>query len=119
MGAVGGVDRQREPLEIDIASTLMDRRVLSGAIKWSRYPVDVDVHTRHLAMLDRLSQAGVAWAHEARKPRSPLLYVAASGFTERFVQAAQATRDEVYLWTLEDLYRTLPLHAGENAPVEK
>jgi hypothetical protein len=100
-----GVDRTRQPLEIDIASTLLDRRVLTGAIKWYRNPVDVEVHTHHLAMLDRLAQAGVAWAHEARKPAAPLLYVAASGFTDRFRRAATASRDEVHLWTLEDLYR--------------
>jgi AAA+ ATPase superfamily predicted ATPase len=100
-----GVDRNRQPLEIDIASPLMDGRVLSGAIKWYKKPVDVSVHTAHLAMLDRLSQSGVGWARAASQPESPLLYVAAAGFTDRFVQAARATREEVYLWTLDDLYR--------------
>jgi len=99
-----GVDRNRNPLEIDIASVLMDDRVLTGAIKWSRKPIDVEVHTTHLAMLDRLAEAGVGWAHEARKATSPLLFVSAAGFTERFRQAALATRDEVYLWSLDDLY---------------
>lgn len=103
-----GVDRKREPLEIDVASILMDKRVLTGAIKWCRDPIDVEVHTRHMNMLDRLSQAGVGWAHEAKKPRSPLLYVAANGFTDRFVQAATATRDEVYLWTLEEIFQPVP-----------
>jgi uncharacterized protein len=100
-----GVDRNRRPLEIDIASRLMDDRVLTGAIKWHRGEVDVNVHTQHLAMLDRLAESGVAWAHVAREPDSPLLYVAASGFTQRFREAAAATREEVYLWTLDDLYR--------------
>lgn len=99
-----GVDRNRQPLEIDIACILMDQRVLTGAIKWTRNEVDVEVHTNHLAMLDRLAEAGVAWAHEARQPRSPLLYVASAGFTDRFRTAAAATRDHVYLWTLDDLY---------------
>lgn len=103
-----GVDRHRAPLEIDIAAVLMDKRVLTGAIKWCQDPVDVDVHTGHLQMLDRLSQAGVGWAHEARKPRAPLLYAAANGFTDRFVQAARATHDEVYLWTLDDIFRPRP-----------
>lgn len=100
-----GTDRNRQPLEIDIAAVLMDKRVMTGAIKWRQSPVDVDVHTRHLEMLDRLSQAGVGWAHEAKKPESPLLYVGANGFTRRFVQAARATRDEVYLWTLKDIFQ--------------
>jgi hypothetical protein len=42
--------------------------------------VDVDVHTIHLAMLDRLAESA------------------------RFREAAAATRDYVRLWTLEDLY---------------
>jgi hypothetical protein len=67
--------------------------------------LDVAVHTQHLAMLDRLAESGVAWAHVAREPTSPLLYVSASGFTDRFRQAATASRDEVHLWTLEDLYQ--------------
>lgn len=100
-----GLDRSREPLEIDVAATLMDGRVLTGAIKWNRRPVDVGVHTDHLGMIDRLAQAGVAWAHRARDPASPLLYAAAGGFTDRFRQAALASRDQVYLWTLDDLYR--------------
>lgn len=100
-----GVDRNRKPLEIDVACRLMDERVLTGAIKWHRGEVDVGVHTQHLAMLDRLAESGVAWAHVAREPTSPLLYVAASGFTDRFRRAAEATREEVHLWTIDDLYR--------------
>lgn len=101
-----GVDRNRQPLEIDIACTLLDHRVLTGAVKWNRKPVDVQVHVNHLAMLDRLAEAGIQWAHEARKPDSPLLYVAANGFTDRFIQAARATREEVYLWTLADVFQS-------------
>jgi hypothetical protein len=99
-----GLDRNRKPLEIDIASVLMDGRILTGAVKWNRRKVDIAVHTEHLAMIDRLAQSGLAWAHEASKPSSPLLYVASGGFTDRFRQAAMASRDEVYLWTLNDVY---------------
>lgn len=100
-----GRDRNRQPLEMDIASELMDGRVLTGSIKWRRKPLDVDVHTHHMAMLDRLAQSGVGWARIAANPKSPLLYVASGGFTDRFVQAARATRDEVYLWTLDDVFK--------------
>jgi len=103
-----GLDRNRKPLEIDVASVLMDGRILTGAIKWNREKVNVGVHTEHLAMIDRLAQSGVRWAHEARKPSSPLLYVASGGFSDRFRQAALASRQEVYLWTLDDLYAVLP-----------
>lgn len=99
-----GLDRNRNPGEIDIATKLADGRVLTGAVKWNTRQVGVGVHTGHLAMIDRLAESGVGWAHEARKPESPLLYVAAGGFSDRFRQAALAARDEVYLWTLEDLY---------------
>lgn len=101
-----GSDRNRKPLEIDIASLLMDGQVLTGAIKWNRDELDVSVHAEHLSMIDRLAQSGVAWAHEARKPTSPLLYVASGGFSDRFQQAALASRDEVYLWDLGDVYTT-------------
>lgn len=107
-----GVDRNRKSLEMDVASTLMDGRVLTGSIKWHRGLVDVAVHTAHLEMLDRLSQAGVSWAHTAKDPESPLLYVAANGFTERFIQAAQATRSQVYLWTLDDMFQPVPYDLG-------
>jgi len=90
---------------MDIASRLIDGRVLTGAIKWNRNPLDVHVHTEHLSMLDRLARSGVAWAHDALDPASPLLYVASNGFTDRFRRAAESSRDEVYLWTLDDLYR--------------
>ncbi|NEE01066.1 ATP-binding protein [Phytoactinopolyspora halotolerans] len=100
-----GVDRQRTSLEMDIACPLLDDRVLTGAIKWNTKPVDVDVHSKHLGMLDRLVDAGIGWAHDANRPDSPLLYVAAGGFTDRFRQAATASRDEVYLWTIDDLYQ--------------
>jgi hypothetical protein len=105
-----GMDRDRRPLEIDVASTLMDKRVLTGSIKWHKDPVDIEVHMEHLAMLERLSHAGVNWAHRAGSPDSPLLYVAANGFTDRFIQAAKATRKEVYLWTLDDIFQPLPEH---------
>ena len=101
-----GTDSQRQPLEVDVASLLVDGRVLTGSIKWNRRPLDVDVHQHHLSMLDRLVGSGVAWADEARKLTSPLLYVAVGGFTPRFRQAASASRDEVRLWDLDDLYRS-------------
>jgi AAA+ ATPase superfamily predicted ATPase len=99
-----GLDQAGQPLEVDIAAPLEDGRVLTGSVDWVSAEVDVDAHLRHLAMLDRLAQAGVPWAVEARKPSSPLLYVAAGAFTERFYQAATASREEVYVWTLRDLY---------------
>lgn len=100
-----GLDRNRTPVEVDVACLLLDGRVLTGAVKWNREPLGPEVHTRHLEMLSRLSYSGVGWAHEAVKPSSPLLYVAAGGFSEQFRAAARAEREEVHLLTLEDLYQ--------------
>jgi hypothetical protein len=102
-----GVDSQRRSVEVDIATALIDKRVLTGAIKWNSAEVDIQVHTDHLSMLTRLAAAGVAWAHRALEPESPLLYVASNGFTDRFRRAAEGSRDEVYLWTLDNLYQNV------------
>ncbi|MFQ5680339.1 MAG: ATP-binding protein [Gemmatimonadota bacterium] len=99
-----GLDREGAPLEVDIAVRLADGRVLTGEVKWSRSPLDVRVHFDHLAKIERLAAAGVGWAHRAREGESPLLYVAAGGFSEAFVSAARPSREAVYLWTLEDFY---------------
>lgn len=100
-----GLDRDRRPVEMDIASELVDGRLMSGAIKWNRAKVDVQVHLDHLGMLNRLGCSGIEWAHRALEPDSVLLYVASNGFTDRFREAAEASRGEVYLWSLGDLYQ--------------
>lgn len=46
----------------------------------------------------------VASGNEARKPESPLLFVAAGGFAPGFQVAARASGHPVTLWTLKDLY---------------
>jgi AAA+ ATPase superfamily predicted ATPase len=106
-----GKDRAGHSLELDIAATLTDGRVLTGAVKWNARPLDRKWHFHHLETLDRLAHSGVKWAHAAKNPEAPLLYVAAGGFTEAFEEAARASRDQVYLWTLRDLYK-----AGSGGP---
>jgi uncharacterized protein len=100
-----GKDRAGQSLEIDIVAPLTDGRVLTGGVKWNNRPLDRQWHVRHLEMLDRLAQSGVKWAHDAKRSEAPLLYVAAGGFAKDFVNAARASRDEVHLWTLDDLYK--------------
>jgi AAA+ ATPase superfamily predicted ATPase len=102
-----GRDRDGKSLEIDIAAPLTDGRVLTGAVKWNSKPLEVRWHFHHLNALERLTASGVKWAHEAMKPESPLLYVAAGGFTKEFMSVARATRENVYFWTLVDLFKPL------------
>lgn len=99
-----GRDAKREPLQMDIVAPLLDGRVLTGGIKWNATPIPPKWHSHHMMMLERLTKAGVKWAHAAIKPNAPLLWVAAGGFTDAFAKAAQAERQDVYLWDLETLY---------------
>jgi len=103
-----GKDHRRVPVEIDLVARLTEGRVLSGAVKWNKSPVGPAVHTQHLEALRRLSESGVKWAHEAQHENSPLLYVAAGGFTPEFREAATASRATVHLWSLDELYQELP-----------
>ena len=100
-----GQDRARQSLKMDIVAPLVDGRVMTGGIKWNAKPLDAKVHYHHMSMLERLEHAAVPWAREASQPHAPLIWVAAGGFTDEFRNAARRDRDEVYLWTLEDLYR--------------
>jgi uncharacterized protein len=100
-----GKDRDGKPLEIDIAAPLADGRVLTGAVKWNSKPLEAPWHFHHLEAIDRLAASGVKWAHEAKHAQSPLLYVAAGGFTKEFASLARASRETVYCWTLADVFR--------------
>jgi len=71
-----GRDRDRDPVEIEIAARLTDGRVLTGEIEWTR----------------------------TEERGSPPLYVAAGGFSDEFRSVAEPVREHVYLWTLEDFY---------------
>lgn len=101
-----GRDRNGKALEIDIAAPLTDNRVLTGAVKWNSKPLEAQWHFHHLEALDRLAESGIKWAHEAKRPHSPLMYVAAGGFTKEFLSAARASRETVYCWTLADIFKS-------------
>jgi uncharacterized protein len=100
-----GSDRNGSPLELDIAAPLTDGRVLTGAVKWNSKPLDARWHFHHLEAIDRLAASGIKWAHAAKQPSSPLLYLAAGGFTKQFLSAARSSRNEVYCWTLADIFK--------------
>jgi uncharacterized protein len=106
-GTWEGTDRDRKSLEMDIVASLTDGRVLTGAVKWNTRALDRCWHLHHMEMLDRLARSGVKWAHAASDPASPLLYIAAGGFTKDFRDSVMASRRNVYLWTLSDLYQAV------------
>lgn len=99
-----GTDRRGESLEIDIVSELVTGGMLTGAIKWNRDPIGIEVHRNHLRDLDRLADAGRQFAHRAREDGSRLLYVAAGGFKDGFEDRAREEGLPVTLWSLEDMY---------------
>jgi len=99
-----GRDREGASLEIDVVAPLVDGRVMTGAVKWNTSPTDIAVHFRHLAMLERAAEAGRAWAHAALRPDAPVLYVAASGFEEGFVDVAGRGGRPVIALDLDDLF---------------
>ena len=110
-----GQDRARQSLEMDIVAPLVDGRILTGGVKWNAQPLDAKWHYHHMQMLERLRQAGVPWAHEAATPHAPILWVAAGGFTDEFRAAVHCDRAEVYLWSLEDLYREHGDHGRQHS----
>ncbi len=99
-----GKDREGTPVEIDLVAALDDGGTLTGGIKWNRKVLGAEVFTHHLSMLDRLAAAGMSWAHEARQPDAPILFIAAGGFSSGFHEAARLSRHPVTLWALKDLY---------------
>jgi AAA+ ATPase superfamily predicted ATPase len=100
-----GQDRSRQSLEMDIVAPLVDGRVMTGGVKWNAKPLDAKWHYHHMAMLKRLEDAAIPWAREANQQSAPIIWIAAGGFTEEFLAAVRRERAEVYLWSLEDLYR--------------
>jgi uncharacterized protein len=99
-----GADRDRRPLEIDLVARTIDGRMLTGAVKWDAAPIGVGVHRGHLDMLRRLAESGRGWAHEALQPDSPLLYIAAGGFSADFRAEVEASGHPSTCWSLGDLY---------------
>jgi hypothetical protein len=79
---------------------------MTGSVTWDAAPVGPAVHDGHREMLRRAADAGRGWAHAGLRSEAPLLYVAASGFTDAFRDQAEASGHPVILWSLEDLYAT-------------
>ena len=99
-----GRDMERRSLEIDVVAPLLEDGVMTGAVKWNRKSMPIDVHFQHLQMLERCARAGRRWAHEALEGTSPLFYVSRSGFEPEFLELAERGGRRVIAWALDDLY---------------
>lgn len=100
-----GQDRNRRSIEIDLAAELDDGRLLTGEVKWSSSPVDVDVHHGLVRDLEDLAASGQGWAGDALDPDRSAghLYVSSGGFTDHFRERAEQAGN-VRLLDLEALY---------------
>jgi uncharacterized protein len=100
-----GQDRNRRSIEIDIVARLDDGQMLTGEVKWSSSPVDIDVHFQLLRDLEDLAHSGQGWAHAALADEEShgYLYVSAAGFTNAFEERAER-EERIRLVTLDDLY---------------
>ena len=91
--------------EVDIVASLTNGRMLTGAIKWGNF--GVDVHAKHLRELAMLADAGQPWARQALHPEAPLLYVTGGAFSPDFKARAEQDGHHVTALTLDDLYHGL------------
>jgi uncharacterized protein len=91
--------------EVDIVASLTDGRMMTGAIKWGDF--GVDVHAKHLRELAVLADAGHTWARKALSTEAPLLYVTAGTFSRDFTARAEQDGHPVMTLTLDDLYHGL------------
>lgn len=98
-----GQDRAGQSLEVDVVAPLVDSRVTTGAVKFSRAPIGPNVFYDHLQALRRAADAGQRWAHRALDG-GPLIFLSAAGFTQTFLDAARAHEASVLTWSLADVY---------------
>lgn len=97
-----GRDRTGRGIELDVVAPLTSDGVMTGSVKWNREPLGPQVFHDHLRAVSRVADAGVRWAHAALG--GPMLFLAAGGFDARFVAAAEAHPNQVFTWSLEDVY---------------
>ena len=96
-----GVDHDRQPVELDIASRTDDGRLLAGEVKWSADTRGPGLHTSVLNKLSRLAVSGQGWAKDV--DNALFLYVSAGGFAPEMT-ALQEADPRVHFLTLSDLY---------------
>ena len=92
---------------MDVATELLDGRILSGAIEHRAKPMGADVFRHHLRDLERAASSGKAgaWARRALDGNGPFLFASVSGFTDSFRQMVEASGRRVITWDLDDIFR--------------
>ena len=95
------MDRNRQPVELDITSRTDDGRVLAGEVKWSTDPRGPNLHTGVLDKLSRLAVSGLGWAQQVDD--ALFVYVSAGGFAPEMAALRQAD-PRVHCLTLSDFY---------------
>ncbi len=98
-----GVDRERQPIQLDITSRTDNGRLLAGEVKWAAEPKGPSLHTGVLDKLSRLAVSGQGWAKDV--DTALFLYVSAGGFGPEMTALQQAD-PRVHCLTLSDLYLT-------------
>ena len=100
-----GRDRNRQSLEIDVVTRLLDGRMMTGAVKFQSRRAGARLFLEHVQALERLAASGQDWAREALQPEAPFLFVSAAGFKDSFQEVRDEHREHpVIAWTLQDLF---------------
>jgi hypothetical protein len=99
-----GHDRNRSDVEIDVATRLLDGRMMTGSAKMRSRQADATVIIEHVNGLERLAASGEGWAREALDPAAPMLFVSTAGFKSSFHEAAAELARPVILWETADLF---------------
>ncbi|MDE2823941.1 MAG: hypothetical protein OXK79_10610, partial [Chloroflexota bacterium] len=102
-GRWSGLDRSRREVEVDLAGQSLNGEMITGSVKFRTRPADAKTYLDHIATLERLSDSGLGWAHEALALESPFWFVSAAGYAPSFHEVADPAR-EVICWTMDDLY---------------
>jgi AAA+ ATPase superfamily predicted ATPase len=107
-----GKDRARRDIEVDVVARLLDRRIMSGEVKYRRRPCGARLLLDHRHALERLADSGQAFAHDALQDEAVFFFVSAAGFKESFFEVAEEVEQQVVAWSLEDLYH---VHSARHA----
>ncbi|HZJ10908.1 MAG TPA: ATP-binding protein [Trueperaceae bacterium] len=103
--------RVGQSVEVDVVAPLVDKRVMTGSVKFSSRPIGPNAFFDHLDAVRRVAEAGLRWANLASRG-GPLFFLSAAGFTDRFRDAARSYEGSVLTWSLDDVYAPANTRTG-------